>query len=124
MASRIATDKCCHRCRLRGRIRLANQRGLYLKVAKPLAQRFDTLMTMRRNLELIQAILCWIEDQPDPWCEPPTLISGFEPARIAYHLDLCAEAGFIRQSPKTVKPSHVQLTWDGHEKLNQLQAQA
>ena len=75
---------------------------------------------MRRNLDLIKAILLWLEQQPDPWCEPPSVIEGFKHDRVDYHLNLCEEAGFIRRNRPGARPQRVQLTWKGHEELERI----
>ena len=72
---------------------------------------------MRRNLDLIQKILRWIEEQPGPWCEPPSSLEGFDHERVIYHVHLCKEAGFIRLNAANARPRRVWLTWDGHEEL-------
>ena len=72
---------------------------------------------MRRNLDLIQKILCWIEEQSGSWCEPPTSLEGFDHERVIYHVHLCNEAGFIRLNDASTRPRRVWLTWAGHEEL-------
>ena len=73
---------------------------------------------MKRQRELIRAILQWLSDQPESWAaQPKTLDIYTEPAVVEYHFTLCEQAGFIRRG----NPSHdVQLTWKGHEKLQEL----
>ena len=76
---------------------------------------------MRRNLELIQAILSWLESQPHPSCETPKTLDGFKDAMIvSYHVDLCVEAGYIEKSDRSLYPPQVRLTWAGHEELDRI----
>ncbi len=79
---------------------------------------------MRRNLQLIFEILCYFEQEGKPGIYMPRPeIPGHDKAVVNYHVDLCAEAGFIRFKrsriskgiPETDKIEA--LTWAGHDFL-------
>ena len=83
---------------------------------------------MKRRHELILAILKWLETHAEPWIDrrevDPHLNSDGELLKekvIAYHVDLCEQAGYIRlQTVKHPYPmTQIQLTWAGHNKLDQ-----
>ncbi len=77
---------------------------------------------MKRNLKLLTLILEYAEQQispGDPGCFP--IIEGYGSAEILYHVELCAQAGFVdlaaRRGMKD-RPLIKQLTWTGHEWLD------
>lgn len=81
---------------------------------------------MRRSMDLILAILRWMEEQPGTWCNPAKAsLPGYEDKteKVAYHVDLCVEAGFVRsKNPTSANPHSYRLTWNGHERLAESRA--
>ena len=76
-----------------------------------------------RNRDLIRDILRYIEATPaigglaTAWVQAPKTMPGYESGDgaqiVAYHIDLCEQAGYIKRT----EPNLIQLTWDGHEAL-------
>lgn len=53
---------------------------------------------MERDMKLIAAILECLAAHPEPWMTAPRKVHGFDDLKIvAYHVDLCYEAGFVRR---------------------------
>ena len=88
---------------------------------------------MRRQQALINRILRWLADQPDPWADERVLVDALdgdddtERARaiVQYHLRLCSQAGYIiGQDAGSVDASiqQWQLTWSGHELVDRATA--
>ena len=78
---------------------------------------------MRRNLQLILKILEAVEALPaDPkrgWS--PFSLKDFPEEEVLYHARLCTQAGFVKAgSPPYIR----ELTWAGHEKLDELRNNA
>ena len=72
-------------------------------------------------MEVIKAILQWLSDQPEPAAEIPNKLHAgpsIPSSVISYHTILCEEAGFIRRSP--ANSNSFQLTWKGHDKIDDL----
>jgi len=79
---------------------------------------------VKRNLQLIFEILRYFEEEGKPGTHMPRPeISGHDKNVVNCHVDLCAEAGFIRFKTSRM-PGHLPetdkieaLTWKGHEFL-------
>ena len=77
---------------------------------------------MRRDCKLILKILRYVRDNADATnpLDPPDC-EAYNSEVVAYHVQLCAEAGFIRLSGSGAlldqKAGILALTWDGHELL-------
>lgn len=77
---------------------------------------------MKRNMNLIRAVLIETEKLPDDDAFYDISIEGFTEAKISNHVRLCDEAGFIEAQDLTTndgvcwKPKR--LTYQGHELLN------
>lgn len=75
---------------------------------------------MKRDMDIIRAILLHISDQDKPTVFEIKL-DKYNPEQVAYHVNLLAEAGFITGIPSrsAIQPVpewvEVRLTWDGHE---------
>lgn len=77
---------------------------------------------MRRRMCIILEKLRWLSDQPRPAARIPLALHDtvdVTEAIIRYHIELCEEAGFIKEvqhSPahSEIEPWH-RLTWAGHE---------
>ena len=80
---------------------------------------------MRRQMELIRRILEYLNQSESPvvarHCIADDLTRrGCDPAVAEYHLELCSQAGFTRDTniERDKYPIRgLQLTWAGHEKL-------
>lgn len=80
---------------------------------------------MKRDLDLVRAILLWMEARPEGrninW---KIEIDGYTAEQIGYHAYLMSQAGLIEAADATFQESHSpqfvpqQLTWAGHEFLN------
>ena len=79
---------------------------------------------MKRNMDLIRRILEFLEGCDH---EHRPRLDGFMPTaedipfsdiEVSYHIRLCREAGFVRMTDKTAQLK--ELTWAGHEMLDQL----
>lgn len=77
---------------------------------------------MRRDLALILRILRHVRDAAtgDQYAPVPDFEPEHTRVEVRYHVDLCCEAGLLRQAPGTNHvPSALCLTWQGHEWLDQ-----
>ena len=71
---------------------------------------------MKRDMGLIQAILEELERAEASWCLRPDTLPGYNNAALVlYHFNLCVQANFVRKVPRGV-----QITWLGHEHLDQV----
>ena len=71
---------------------------------------------MKRHMNLIRAVLEYVECHGDSEFLAPPEVDGYSPGEIEYHIQLCEQAGYLetRQAyPRT-------LTWDGHNALDKL----
>lgn len=83
---------------------------------------------MKRDFDLIRALLLFFEEKPDPKAMksvPP--IAGHVESEIKYHLLLLHDAGLLRCEPVRSKTSErviyvipFDLTWEGHEFLEKI----
>lgn len=80
---------------------------------------------MTRDMDLIRAILLWIEARPEGHNVNWKLeIEGYTAEQIGYHCYLLAQAGLIEAvnggglSSKSPSYIPIKLTWDGHEFLD------
>lgn len=81
---------------------------------------------MKRDMDLIRDLLLHIESDPlfdgQHWVTPATPsdmgISGHSMEEIAYHLSLLIDAGYVKGQHAMLIPTISQLTWDGHEFLD------
>lgn len=74
---------------------------------------------MKRRLDVILAILKWLEAQPNPRASIPETLECHPKTAgsiVAYHVTLCEEAGLIRRDAQH-REMH-RLTWSGHEYLD------
>lgn len=78
---------------------------------------------MKRDLDLIRALLFHFESKPDDRPELCPLIEGRSKVEIRYHLLLMYEAGFLRceversKTGRAIRVFAFSLTWQGHEFL-------
>jgi hypothetical protein len=76
---------------------------------------------MRRDLNLLRAIVLQIEDHPEGWAPRNVLVEGYTPAQIEYYEHLLVDAGLAHGSDTShtgsTGPSVLitHLTWEGHE---------
>ena len=75
---------------------------------------------MRRNMELIEAILGIFEGQDKSWAGRPHPPEGIRQDIFDYHLALCEQAGFIAVQRKSGEGQKFQLTWHAHEALEKM----
>ena len=68
---------------------------------------------MKRDDALLTAILSKLEARGRPWIGQDTVKSLAAPAPLEYHIQLCADAGFVVASPV----GDIRLTWAGHDEL-------
>ena len=82
---------------------------------------------MKRDWQLIKALLEYLEQALTPQnidqgifvpC-PDALGTKCTKEEIAYHLNLCEEAGYITLSASHGIPRVKALTWNGHNKLDE-----
>ena len=79
---------------------------------------------MRRDKKLIRKLLIHVQENAnarDPIPLPE--FSDFDPDVVAYHTQLCVEAGFLNvKEPETMDDvlEIVSLTWNGHDYLDKL----
>jgi hypothetical protein len=87
---------------------------------------------MKREMDLIRDLMLHIEGDPVfdglHWVTPGTPEEiGLPPGRsmdeIAYHLGLLLEAGFVKGQAGMQMPMISQLTWKGHEFLDDIRDQ-
>ncbi len=76
---------------------------------------------MKRDMELVRAILLAIENAPENLTSNPQ-IEGYEPTTIELHMRLLREAGFVQAAfadyRAGVRITHgAALTWSGHDFL-------
>ena len=79
---------------------------------------------MERRYDVIYAILFWLRGQHATAARIPVPLetSAETPSDVLrYHIELCQEAGFIRELPNN--EGVFRLTWCGHDKLDELAAQ-
>lgn len=79
---------------------------------------------MKRNLELVRAILLAMEDAPHGFAPHPFTIAGYDDETIGHHIWLMAQGGLVTAVPVTAQqdPSPTampeSITWEGHEFLD------
>ena len=82
---------------------------------------------MQRDTGLIAKILRFVETEGTPGriLSQPS-IEGYDQPVVNYHVNLCAEAGFLRFQPaqggRVDKSSILALTWQGHDFLESFRA--
>ena len=78
---------------------------------------------MRRYMKLICLILSHVEKATEPGNIPIPEFQDYRPCQVAYHVQLCEEAGYldVRMNATTKEPvSIIRMTWAGHEALERL----
>jgi len=80
---------------------------------------------MKRDLDLVRAILIWIEGRPEGhnvnW---RIAIDGFTDEQISYHVHLMGQAGLLVTTsmtsldPRSPSAVAISMTWAGHEFLS------
>ena len=75
---------------------------------------------MTRRMNLILAILEWLSKQPGVWATLPKTLAEYPEDVMEYHIEMCVQAGYINRSVET--SGYTRLTWQGHDKLEKLQA--
>ena len=70
---------------------------------------------MKRDMDLIRAILLAVEDEPSSHA-PEIEIQGYTQEQVGYHAELLKEAGFVElyNDSDMIR----RLTWSGHEFLD------
>jgi hypothetical protein len=79
---------------------------------------------MKRDMDLVRAILLKIEDHPTPTVEGYLEVEGYEQGPVHHHIDLLKQAGFVdaycamdANTEYGFLLQDVSLTWNGHEFL-------
>ena len=81
---------------------------------------------MKRYMELICRLLAFAEGLESTGGTFPPEMSGFTPEQVHYHVQLCAEAGYLHVDKNAgvgspyLRHRIMSLTWQGHEKLQEL----
>lgn len=77
---------------------------------------------MKRDMELVKALLEHLGATGAPSLARPIEITGFDDDSVDYHTSLCADAGYIEiESPfRDTPPVMLRLTWQGHDFLEKL----
>lgn len=84
---------------------------------------------MKRDLDLVKAILLHFEDKEDWAHEKQIDVEGYDKKLVSYHLSIMYEAGLINCEPMTSNTGRIydvvpfRLTWDGHEFLDNIKDQ-
>lgn len=78
---------------------------------------------MRRDLELLRALLFALEAETEPLLPAQPRIDGYEPAEISYHIMLLHQAGLLLAEDTELAADRAPwraycLTWEGHEFLD------
>ena len=79
---------------------------------------------MKRNLELIRALLAETEDSKDFLHWHTSAVAGYSEAEVCYHIMLIKEAGLAEAwisdelGVETPEAHLVRLTWEGHNFLD------
>ena len=76
---------------------------------------------MRRDKTLIRTILERLAQQDSPWMERDRVLDGLgeQVDALNYHVSLCEQAGYVVVRRRTGEAQQLQLTWEGHEVLEQ-----
>ena len=76
---------------------------------------------MQRDIELIKRVLKYVEkkDNGDGRFLLHPEIEGCTPEQVAGHVLLCGEAGYVQLNRDGFA---LRLTWNGHDKLDQLRS--
>jgi len=76
-------------------------------------------------MALIYAILAALAERPETSVLSTEIVDAvldhndrYKLDVVHYHVDLCMEAGYIRKIGNTDVPHRLQLTWNGHEALD------
>lgn len=76
---------------------------------------------MKRDMELVRAILLEMEEHQNPNTQIKVKGTGYSPDQINYHVKILAQAGLIEAEDATscngIGWIPVSLTWEGHEFL-------
>ena len=78
---------------------------------------------MKREMKLIRMILAYVEKSRNIGDIQLPEFSDYRKCEVEYHVKLCEEAGYlhIRLSAHDMRPeSIIQMTWQGHEALDEL----
>jgi hypothetical protein len=76
---------------------------------------------MKRDMDVVRAILIVIEDHPRGYAPDPLSVAGYSDEQIGYHVYLMGQAGLLEvsdsshmdgPSPQAIAHS---ITWVGHE---------
>ena len=74
---------------------------------------------MKRYMKLIRTVLEYVECHGNSEFLAPPEVDGYTPEQVLYHVELCAQAGYIEaqsgQHPRA-------LTWQGHEALDKMRS--
>ena len=79
---------------------------------------------MRRDMDLVRAILIAVEAHPDGFAPSEIAIEGYSPEQIGYHATIMSEAGLVEaEVDGTIGGSGPmaridRLTWAGHQFLD------
>ena len=71
---------------------------------------------MKRYQALIKTILAYVECQGSGESLAPPEVSGYTPSQVAYHVELCKQAGYMGGGKADIRL----LTWEGHNALDAL----
>lgn len=75
---------------------------------------------MKRDLDLIRAILLQVEEEPREGFPIFLEIPNYDPDTLSNHVRLLAEGGYLESTPWDGEELPTRLTWAGHELLEAL----
>ena len=70
---------------------------------------------MKRDHDLVTAILSKIEARGRPWIGRDTVKDLADPGPLDYHIQLCEDGGLI----ESTEDGDLRLTWAGHDELEE-----
>ena len=84
---------------------------------------------MKRDFDLIRALLLQFETKEDPLATENPTVEGFSYEMVSYHCRLLHDAGLLRCEPIKSKSDRIirvlpfELTWEGHEFLAKIRSE-
>lgn len=79
---------------------------------------------MKRDMELVRAILMFVDEHPHGFLNEPISIEGYSDEEVGYHCYLMEQAGLVHAKDQTTMAdlspnwTAVAMTWKGHEFLD------
>lgn len=78
---------------------------------------------MKRDMELVYRILCFVEANGNSRYKGAVPIEGYERDAIVHHLQLLAASGFVQLGQETLSSmGALLLTWKGYDYVEHLRA--